>query len=256
MKVTTIITIILLISSVQSFSQVDTVKVGNPKVNASHIQPFEVNWIATKHFSSIDSIAIIYRVSEKFEVLNEENRDILKFTQYWNNEDNKNIFTTVRTADLNTMEYIAFHSGSSPGGLTHLDFDGRYISGFISFDSHKKAKQIGGFIEEPVFASLAGILYAILLKGYDEPIIIPVFSYGGENPILKYEKIEIIGNETISLTDNSKRKTRIIKSTRNPSNTYWIDSTLPPYFIKVSVEQSDGSIVMYEIEDYKLIEEN
>lgn len=256
MKVTTGITVVLLISTLQSFGQIDTVKVGSPKVRASHIQSFEVNWKATKHFFSTDSTAIVFRINEKIERFDEENRSILQFTQYWNDENNKNIFTTVRTADLKTMEYVAFHSGSSPGGLTHLDFDGRYISGFTANDANKKAKQIGGFIDEPVFASFAGLLYAIMLKDYDKSIIIPGFGYGGENPILKYEKIDIIGNETISLNDGSKRKTRIIKSSRSPSSTFWIDSKQVPYFLKASVERGDGSVVTYEIESYKLIGEN
>lgn len=238
-----------------AFGQMDTISVGNSKVDASYIKPFEVNWKATKHIDSKDSTALVYRIKEKIEVINQGNKAYLKFTQYWNDENNKNIFTTVRTSHRKTMEYVAFHTGASPGGLAHLDFDGRYISGFTSFDAHKKAKQIECYIEAPVFASFAGLLYAILLKNFNSGIVIPGFGFDGETPQLIHEKLTIVGADELSIL-GSKRKTQMVKSTRSVNNTYWIDSNEPPYFLKVLVENNDGSVVLYEIEDYKSIVEN
>lgn len=255
MKHILLVTITVLLFTCHACAQVDTVRVGDQKINASYFQPFEVNWVAKKYSNEDDPGVIQYRVDETYEIVKNEDSNLLKFTQKWNDKDGENLFTSVRTADLKSMAYMTFHTGKSPGGISHLDFDGRYINGFTAFDSHKKATPIGAFIDEPAFASFSGVLYAIVLKNYKKSITIPGFGFGGETPNLIYETLEIISTESLSVADKSKHQANLVKSSRSSSNTYWVDSNNAPYFLKVVVDQGNGSKTIYEIEDYKLLED-
>lgn len=254
MKSKLFLIIIALFSASSARAQVDTVRVGDQSVDASYFEPFEVNWVAKKYSNENDSGVIQYRVDESYEIVEAGDSKVLKFTQYWNDKDGENLFTSVRTADLKSMSYLAFHSGKAPGGISHLDFDGRYIHGFTAFDSHKKAKPIGAFIYEPAFASFSGVLYAIVLRNYSKPITIPGFGFGGETPTLIYETLEVISNESLSIAGKSNHRAKVVKSNRSSSNTYWVDSDKAPYFLKVVVDQGNGEKTIYEIEDYKLLE--
>lgn len=236
-------------------AQVDTVRVGDTNIDASYFEPFKVNWVAKKYSNEDDPGVIQYRVDETYEIVASGDSKVLKFTQYWNDKDGENLFTSVRTADLSSMEYLAFHTGKSPGGIAHLDFDGRYIKGFTAFESHGKAKPIGAYIDEPAFASFSGVLYALILKNYNEPITIPGFGFGGETPTLIYETLEVVSNEPLSIANKSNHRAKVVRSSRSSSNTYWVDSNKAPYFLKVVVEQGNGEHTIYEIEDYKLLED-
>ncbi len=248
--------IIGLLFNVSFYAQTDTISVTESSIDATFFQAFEVNWIATKHFKDKDSSAIIYKVEERLEMVEEESKKLWKFTQYWNDEKGKNIFTTVRTADYHTLEYAAFHTGSAPGVIAHLDFNGRHVSGFTAFDAHKKAKQIGSFLEVPAFASFGGLLYTMILKTQHKKVRFPTFSWGGENPILNYEEIDVKGEEMVQLLNGKRQKASILKTSKSPRNTFYINADQPPYFLKLLVESKDGdSYTLYEVENFKILDE-
>ena len=245
--------ITILLKCTTAFCQIDTIRVGDWRVEASEIQAYKVNWIAKEHFENSDTVSVLYRVDETIEIIHEESRNLIRFTQYWNDPSGKNMFTTVRTADSKTMGYVAFHTGSSPAGFSHLDFEGRHVTGFNVSAPHKKVKVIDAFIEESVFASFSGLLYAMVLKNINTSVFIPGFSFDGENPILNFEKLNILREQNISIANNEKRNSRVVMSSRRPSNTFWIDSNRAPYLLKVSSKRSNGSVLIFEIADYSLI---
>jgi len=246
--------IFILLQPISSYCQMDTLMVSQNQVDASFLKPFEVNWLATQHFKENDSTTIIYRVKERFETVEEDSKKLWKFTQYWNDKNGKNIYTTVRVADFKTLEYVAFHTGTAPGVIAHLDFEDDYVSGFVAFDSYRKAKQIGAYMDVPPFASMGGLLYVVLLKSQNKDLTIPTFSWGGKNPKLVYDEITIKGEEQIFLKADDPRRARIVKSSRNPNNTYWVTIDAPPYFLKLSVEgKGQKPTTIFEVEDFKLI---
>ena len=235
------------------FAQEEVLSVGDKRVSGAYIEPFEVKWVARQYAKGATESTVRFRIQEQIEKIADDGRNLIRFTQFWNGPDGKNLFTTVRTADANTMGYVSFHTGSSPGGFSHLDFEGRYVKGFYAAKSHQKALEIAAYVDKPVFASFGGLLYAIVLKNLKAGMTIPGFSFGGENPIFKPEKLEIKGSEEILIANKEKRRSRIITSSRSPSNKFWIDSNKAPYFLKVEVKRKDGSTTIFEIEDYKIL---
>jgi len=243
-----------LLISIAAFSaqvEAEQLKVGDERATGSHLKPFQVRWVARDLDEQSGATKVRFQIDESVERVNVAGRDLIRFTQSWNDADGNNIFTTVRTADASTLEYAAFHTGASPSGFSHLDFDGRYVQGFHAAEAHERATEIAAFLEEPVFASLGGLLYALVLRDFDDQVVIPGFGFGGENPIYKLETLAIQGATPITIAQGEERTARTVTSTRSPGTTYWVDSEKPPYFLKARVQKADGKTTVYEIESYE-----
>ena len=180
-------------------TKIDTVHIASGVVDGSYIEPFKVTWKRFPKTATGKSLASNL-IEEKVELVDVEDRTLLKFTQVWKDSTGKTLFTTVRVADHKTLAYKAFHTGGAPGGLAHLDFKGNQVTGGYAPTPEEVMQSIGVILEEPVFASFSGLLITgfPLKDGYAATF--PGFGWGGTtNPKLNWEHIEVIDSEQINV---------------------------------------------------------
>lgn len=235
-------------------TKMDTVHIASGVVDGSSIEPFKVTWKRFPKTATGKSLASNL-IEEKVELVDVEDRTLLKFTQVWKDSTGKTLFTTVRVADHKTLAYKAFHTGGAPGGLAHLDFKGNQVTGGYAPTPEEVMQSIGVILEEPVFASFSGLLITgfPLKDGYEATF--PGFGWGGTtNPKLNWEHIEVIDSEQFNVAGSGKVATWIVKTSRSNGLRYWVTKE-PPYFVKAYSESANGSSATFEIVEWERIQE-
>ncbi|MEN8375499.1 MAG: hypothetical protein ABFS34_08625 [Gemmatimonadota bacterium] len=229
--------------------------VGDARVSGSHIRPFEVTWLATPYTS--DGVAgRSNRVREKVELVEQDAGSLLRFTQVWYDTVDAVVFTTVRVADRATMAYRAFHTGGAPGGFGHLDFDGAQVSGVYVSTPEGPSQYFSLVFDDPVFASLSGLLFSAfpLEPGFEATF--PGFGWGGTtNPAQVSQTIKVVGREGVSIPGAPEFDAYRTVTSRGPGSEliFWI-SREAPYFVRAEARSSSGSYRVFEVEEWKPLE--
>ena len=234
---------------------VDTVRPGDGSVDGSFIRPFAVTWLATPR--SADGVArASFTVAETYELVGDAGAQLLTMTQTWNDTLGEPLFITVRVADHATLSYRAFHTGRTPTGLAHLDIDGVHVSGFYAPEPEQRARMIGVVLDEPVFASIAGLLLAAFPLEENTEATLPGFGWGGSNdPAIVWHTMRVVGHETISVPRSGDMDAWVVESARGAGTPvrYWLSRTAP-YFLKAEARGSNGTITTFVVSDWKWLD--
>ncbi|NIR47029.1 hypothetical protein GWO43_00930 [candidate division KSB1 bacterium] len=235
-------------------AKTDTIHVASGIVDGSFIRPFKVTWKRVPKTAAGKTLSSNL-IHEKVELVKVEGQSLLKFTQVWKDSTGNTLFTTVRVADHKTLAYKAFHTGGAPGGLAHLDFKGKQVTGGYAPAPEKVLQLIGVTLEEQVFASFSGLLVSgfPLRDGYEATF--PGFGWGGTtNPKLKWEHIQVLDSEEIDVAGLGKITSWIVETSRSNGLRYWVTKE-PPYFVKAYSEAANGSSTTFEIVEWQRTQE-
>lgn len=224
-------------------------EVGDDRIDGGHIRGFDVTWRATPRAPDGQERAS-NRVQETVEVIPDDAGPLLRFTQVWYDSLDVEVFTSVRVADQGTMAYRAFHTGGAPGGIGHLDFDGSRVSGFYVENPEGPTHSYALVLEEPVFASFAGLLFAAfpLASGLEGEFA--GFGWGGTtNPTLVPQVFHVLDEESVAMPGGASVQAYRVVTRRGAGSelTYWIARDAP-YFVRAESHSSNGTSTVFEVE--------
>ena len=231
----------------------DTLRVGDPRVDASFIEAFSVTWRATA-WDSLGRTRAPNLVEETVEVVGSDgDADLLKFIQTWRDSLGEISFITARVADRRSMAYRAFHTGRTPSGLGRLDIDGARVHGFYAPSPERPLLSYSLVLDETPFASFAGLLFAAFPYDVGLSGVFPGFGWGGStNPNLVWQHYRVVGTERVELVGSDGIDAWKIETTRSPGSetVYWVTKQ-PPYFVRAESHSANGSGSRFEVVDWR-----
>lgn len=245
-----LVTALVLPRPLLATSTQDTVRVGDSSVSGEFIRPFRIQWIGIPRTAEGATLAT-FTVDESVEIVD---GNLLKFVQAWNDTLGNNLFTSARVADRATMGYRAFHTGASPGGLGHLDFDGKRVTGMFAESAEQAVTTIGLVLDEEVFASFAGLLFAAfpLRDGYEA--VMPGFGWGGStNPALRWQTLRVVGRERISVAGSGMMDAFVAESSRQSGVQFWLSKSAP-YFLKAVAPRGEGGTTTFVVGEWEYLD--
>lgn len=223
----------------------DTVRVGHPDLDGSFLEEFSVVWLATRTTPEGDTTT--FTVEEEYRVVEGGEGTLYRMTQDWKDSVGSTVFVTVRVADRRTLELRAFHTGRTPGGVAHLDFDDSFVSGFYAPAPEQRLLEFDLLLDEaPLGTSLTAMLAALPLS-MDAHLVYPQFTWGGtDNPDVMWREMSVLGRESLRLPVTGEIEAWKV---RQGNQTQWL-AREAPYLLKVLSTSPDGRETVFEVESW------
>ncbi len=226
-----------------SLSAQDTLRVDQGRIDGSFIESFSVVWRGTPTQAD-GTVGTSFTVEEEYQVLGEGDDALLKMTQVWNDTLGQPLFVSVRVSNRKSMEYRAFHTGRSPGGIGHLDFEDGFVTGMYAPAPEQPIRSYALQLDERPFASMSGIMVASFPLEENAELVYPGFGWGGmTNPAMSWRTVEVVDREYLTISDGGRM---LAWKVRTGNLLFWL-SKEAPYFLKAEAVGGNGQRTTFEI---------
>jgi hypothetical protein len=220
------------------------VRVGDPMVKGSFIQPYKNVWRLTYSKPGREPVdAAIW--SDEVEVLQADGRLLLKRTQIAKYNKRDITTTTINVFDPRTMAPISREFRRNDGTFNHIDFDGTSIK-------YRRVGSPGGDVEQgdvhfeaPVFDFFGG-LYGLLLTTFPlkSGFTASLPSLDENTDSIRWATFRVIGEEMVEAGSGGKVKAWVVETDDNGPMTFWLTKQAP-YVIKLVYVNRSGITATY-----------